>query len=126
MKKLAIIVFLFGAMPSAIGQTSDVISRVEPADFLEVIQKKEVQLIDVRTPEEFEEGHMQNALNIDFYADNFLTQFSQFDKEKPVYIYCRSGNRSGKAAKKLSAAGFNKIIDLKGGVLEMEKYLKEK
>lgn len=74
-----------------------------------------VQLVDVRTPEEFAEGHIEDARNIDFFASDFLVQFDRYDKKKPLYIYCRSGNRSAKAAKLLQKAGFSMIVDLAGG-----------
>ena len=69
-----------------------------------------VQLVDVRTPEEFAEGHIEDARNIDFFASDFLVQFDRYDKKKPLYIYCRSGNRSAKAAKLLQKEGFSILL----------------
>jgi|TARA_B110000967_G_C18747066_1_gene490782 rhodanese-related sulfurtransferase len=75
-----------------------------------------IQLLDVRTPEEFEAGYINNAMNINFFNDDFITQAtSKLDINKPVYLYCKVGGRSGKAAKKLKEAGFTKVYDLKGG-----------
>ena len=88
---------------------------IGPVKYQEEISAEEVQLVDVRTPEEYSEGHIKGAENIDFFADNFLVQFEKLDKDRPIYIYCRSGNRSSKVAAKLSEAGFSRIIDLKGG-----------
>lgn len=96
--------------------------KMDPAEFHEQIQDGEVQLIDVRTPEEFAEGHIEGAKNINFHSNDFLSQFSKLDRNKPLYIYCKSGNRSGKAAKELSGMGFKKIIDLKGGYLAWKEY----
>ncbi len=73
------------------------------------------QLIDVRTPEEFKEGSIKHAININFFDENFVEQFEKLDKDKTIYIYCASGGRSGKASKILQAKGFSHIIDLKGG-----------
>lgn len=102
------------------------IAVVEPEMYKEYIKNGEdVQLIDVRTPEEFAEGHIEGAQNIDFKADDFLEQFSRIDKDRPVYIYCRSGKRSSDAAEQLSELGFPKIIDLKGGYLAWKKGIKE-
>ena len=75
-----------------------------------------IQLLDVRTPEEFEAGYINNAMNINFFNDDFITQAtSKLDINKPVYLYCKVGGRSGKASKKLKEAGFTKVYDLKGG-----------
>jgi len=76
-----------------------------------------VQLVDVRTPKEYNEGFIKNAKNIDFFSDDFKTQFKEYNKEKPLYIYCRSGGRSAKASKILQELGFKEIYDLKGGYL---------
>jgi rhodanese-related sulfurtransferase len=82
------------------------------------ITSKKVQLVDVRTPNEYKGGHIKNAVNIDFFNhSNFILSFSKLDKEQPVYLYCRSGNRSQKAARKLDSLGFKKIFDLKGGYM---------
>lgn len=78
-------------------------------------------LLDVRTKEEFEEGHLSGALNMDFLSEGFRLQVEQLPKDQPVFIYCRSGNRSAKAANLLREAGFQQIYDLKGGYLEWEK-----
>ena len=65
-------------------------------------QLKNILLIDVRTSEEYKEGHIEGAINIDFYQENvFNSYFKKIDNTKPVYIYCRSGNRSRKTSNKL-------------------------
>ncbi|HER40444.1 MAG TPA: rhodanese-like domain-containing protein [Salinimicrobium catena] len=96
-------------------QHTEEISVIPADEYKKEIKKKDIQLVDVRTPEEFKEGHIKGAKNIDFFSEDFITQFEALDKNEPVYIYCRSGNRSAKASKKLSEAGFKKIIDLQGG-----------
>ena len=79
-------------------------------------------LLDVRTPEEYAEGHIANAVNIDFLNPSaFDQEVAKLDKNKTVMIYCRSGNRSGKASKKLKALGFREIYDLDGGFSEWEE-----
>lgn len=87
-------------------------------EFKEEISKKNVQLVDVRTEAEFQEGHIENAMLADFYQKTtFQEKLNCLDKEQAIYIYCRSGNRSKKAAKLLCQMGFKKIYDLKGGYL---------
>jgi rhodanese-related sulfurtransferase len=71
----------------------------------------------VRTAQEFSEGHLDNALNIDYYASDFQDMVSTLDKEQPVYVYCRSGGRSAKAAEIMKNSGFKVIYDLKGGYM---------
>ena len=78
----------------------------------------EVQLIDVRTPEEFEEGHLSGARNLNYFDDNFDEQIVQLDQNKPIYLYCKSGGRSGKTYKKLKDLGFFEVYDRKGGYSE--------
>ncbi len=82
---------------------------------------KDVQLVDVRTAKEFQEGKIGSAINIDVNEPTFTTHALQLDKTKPVYVYCRSGKRSEKAAQSLMDMGFNKVYSLKGGLLKWEK-----
>ncbi|MBX7226000.1 MAG: rhodanese-like domain-containing protein [Chitinophagales bacterium] len=77
---------------------------------------KNEQLIDVRTPEEFASGHLQNAVNINFYSSDFKEQLEKLDKTKPVMVYCKSGGRSGKAAIILKELGFTIVYNLADGV----------
>ncbi|MCF6279419.1 MAG: rhodanese-like domain-containing protein [Flavobacteriaceae bacterium] len=86
---------------------------------------KSVQLIDVRTPKEYNEGYIKNAKNINFFEDNFIEEMSKLNKNKPVYVYCRGGGRSGRASKKLREAGFTKVYDLNGGFLNWKSEGKE-
>lgn len=120
MKQLVILPLLI--VMSLFKPLQNQVITVLPLDkFIALTKDKDVQLIDVRTPEEFKQGHIINAKNIDFFSQNFDVQFENLDKSKPVYIYCRSGNRSGKAAIKLAKKGFVKILDLEGGYLNYSK-----
>lgn len=125
MKKLTIILLLLFTANSVIAQTPTSKNLLTPEEFREAISQEDVILIDVRTPEEFSEGHIKGSKNIDFLAPGFSSRFKDFNKEQPVYIYCRSGNRSGKAAKVLSEMGFKTIYDLKGGFLAWKETIKE-
>jgi rhodanese-related sulfurtransferase len=87
-------------------------------DFKSHVEGKRVQLIDVRTPNEFKSGHIKGSKNIDFFSGRFNVEFNKLDKNKPIYVYCRSGSRSRQTAKKLSKMDFKKIYDLKGGILK--------
>jgi len=92
------------------------IIRVNAADFKNGVDGKDVQLIDVRTPREYKRGHIKNAVNVNIYNKDFITKTAKFDKNKPVYLYCRSGVRSMNAAQKLKNEGY-KVYNLNGGIL---------
>lgn len=77
--------------------------------------KTDAQLIDVRTPDEFNGGHLVNAQNIDFNAADFDSRVAGLDKSKPVFVYCLAGGRSASAATKLTKMGFKEVYDMKGG-----------
>ena len=90
---------------------------VNVADFAAGIDTADnVLLLDVRTDTEFASGHLNGATQIDFYRDDFEEALSKLDKSQPVYVYCRSGNRSGKAAKQMKALGFKEVYKLEGGI----------
>jgi rhodanese-related sulfurtransferase len=77
---------------------------------------KNTQLIDVRTPEEYDAGHIDNALNFNIInRDTFLIQVQKLNKNQPVYLYCKMGGRSNRAAKLLKKQGFKKIFDYSAG-----------
>ena len=109
---MSLISMLFGK-----ASQDSAIKVLSPTEYKAQIENAEVQLVDVRTPNEYKSGHIKNAQNIDFYSPSFANQFEKIDKEKPVYVYCRSGMRSAQASKKLVAMGFKEIYDLKGGFL---------
>lgn len=106
---------------SCIQDTASKIALLEPVAFEQKISEKEVQLVDVRTPEEWSKGVITNAHLINFFNDNFKEELSKLDKDKPIAVYCKSGGRSGKTTKLLSELGFKEIYDLKGGYLNWHK-----
>ena len=80
------------------------------------ISTKDAIVFDVRTTEEFNLGHIKGSINIDFYDEKlFVDFFEKINKTKPIYIYCRSGNRSKKSSEILKKIGFVKVYDLLGG-----------
>lgn len=70
------------------------------------------QLVDVRTPGEYSEGRLQNALNIDWNGSAFEAEIQKLDKSKPTFIYCLSGGRSSDASDKMKELGFKEIYEL--------------
>ncbi|MBL4710184.1 MAG: rhodanese-like domain-containing protein [Flavobacteriales bacterium] len=79
------------------------------------------QLIDVRTASEFDLGSIENAKNFDILDGTFQNQLSTLDKSKTVFVFCAKGGRSNKASNLLQQAGFNSVIDLKGGYTAWSK-----
>ena len=80
------------------------------------ISTKDALVFDVRTTEEFNLGHIKGSINIDYYDEKlFVDFFEKINKTKPIYIYCRSGNRSKKSSEILKEIGFVKVYDLLGG-----------
>ena len=86
-------------------------------NFSHYLSNDSVQLVDVRTPEEFAEGHIAGAKNINVFDSDFVDEAEKaLDKSKPVAVYCRSGKRSADAARELTENGFN-VTNLEGGIL---------
>jgi rhodanese-related sulfurtransferase len=97
-------------------ETTGNITVLNKTEYATQIVTNNIKPIDVRTASEFNSGHIKKAINVDFFnAGNFNTYFEKIDKDKPVYVYCRSGARSQKAARKLLKMGFSQVYDLKGG-----------
>ena len=74
-------------------------------------------VLDVRTPGEFSEGHIGDAVNIDFYEASFRSDLDGLDKDLPYALYCRSGNRSGQALTMMRELGFTDVRELSGGIV---------
>lgn len=81
------------------------------------MSEKNVVIIDVRTVAEYQTGHAQNSLNIDFYSPNFLDEVKKLDMSKSYQLYCRSGNRSGQAEGIMKQMGFSDVVNV-GGLTE--------
>ena len=121
MKNIFFILMMMYSFSSCAQETksSQLISQEEFAKIL----INEVQLLDVRTPEEYQQGFIEGAILINFFDSNFATQVSStFNKNKHLYIYCAAGGRSNKAATKLGLEGFHIIYDLEGGYNSWEKF----
>jgi rhodanese-related sulfurtransferase len=121
MKKVFFIFIMMYFFSSCAQETKQhqLISQEEFAKIL----TKEIQLLDVRTPQEYQQGYIKGAVLINFFDPNFVTKVStRFDKNKPLYIYCAVGGRSNKAAKKLISVGFESVYDLKGGFTKWKNF----
>lgn len=74
-------------------------------------------ILDVRTPDEFAAGHIEGAVMLDFYREDFAEQVAALDRDVPYVIYCRSGSRSGQTRELMSELGFAAVDDVDGGVI---------
>jgi rhodanese-related sulfurtransferase len=103
---------------AAIAQTieKDSIQVLTIAQFEKMSTKKKSMVVDVRTPEEVSEGHLVGALNINFLGENFANEIQHLDKKKTYLLYCRSGNRTRKAADLMQKSGFKNVYMLEGGI----------
>ncbi|KQO20348.1 thioredoxin [Flavobacterium sp. Leaf82] len=94
------------------------VESISPKEFAEKIKTSDhPQILDVRTPDEFESDHIENAKNVNWNSADFETKAAALDKSKPVFVYCLSGGRSKKTAAKLSELGFTNVYELDGGFL---------
>ena len=83
-------------------------------EFVSYDPSKEI-LIDVRTPDEFNGGHIHGALNIDWFSSDFNKQVEKIEKDKTIYVYCKKGGRSLKSQARLKELGFLNVVNLEGG-----------
>ena len=81
-------------------------------EFKKGMHGENVILIDVRTPDEVSQGMIEGAQDIDIYSPNFAKRIAELDTNKTVYVYCRSGGRSSRAAQQMKEIGFKKIYNL--------------
>ncbi|HQV76853.1 MAG TPA: rhodanese-like domain-containing protein [Chitinophagales bacterium] len=90
-----------------------------PKEFLVAYneQKENAVLLDVRTAAEIAEGSIEDHIAIDIQQPNFMEKVGTLDKSKTYFVYCRSGNRSGQACKYMATQGFEKLYNLKGGMM---------
>lgn len=117
-----IIILVIGLISITCNAQSNNVSKVvDVTTFKKKITNKNIQLIDVRTPEEYSEGHIQGAILIDFFSEDFKKTLNKLNKKRPVYVYCKSGGRSGKTSEMLADMGFTEIVDLEGGFLAWKK-----
>ena len=121
---LALIAALLGVTALLAGCSSSsgsgAVSTVPPAEFVSAMAEPGTVVIDVRTPAEFEAGHVDGATNIDVESGSFDSQIASLPKDTTYAVYCRSGRRSAIAADTMSSAGFTSVVNLDGGVADLQ------
>ena len=83
--------------------------RMEDPDFV---------LLDIRTPNEFTSGHIEGAINLNYYDENFRDNLDKLDKKKTYLIYCRTANRTGKTMPIMQDLGFDEVYNMASGITE--------
>ncbi len=108
---------MFSDKGSSSGEVK-MVENVNSGTFSQLIQdNNDAVIIDVRTPMEFNHGHIPNALLIDISSPSFVNEIELLDKSKTYLLYCRSGNRSFYAGKEMINRGFEKVYNLVNGIL---------
>lgn len=114
--EISLFSFCFLLFASCDSKEEGTIIKIDKKTIKTDVVGNDVQFIDVRTPEEYEDGHIDDAINFNIKDDDaFLHQISALDKNEPVYLYCKKGGRSNNAAELLKSKGFKKIYDYSGG-----------
>jgi rhodanese-related sulfurtransferase len=122
MKKIVLIAgFLMALMSYSCKSTpSEGIELISAEEMQELVELEDMQMVDVRTPEEYKDGYIAGFQNIDYLSDTFSTDVEKLDKTKPVIVYCKSGRRSANCAEELKEKGFVKVYDLDGGITQWQ------
>jgi rhodanese-related sulfurtransferase len=107
---------LTGCGTDSTSLTEPFVKNVDAERFNELVQSGDGITLDVRTPEEVSEGYIPSAIALNFQSEDFEEKISQLPKEKEIYVYCKVGGRSSKAAELLNNKGFTKVYQLENGI----------
>lgn len=111
-KQIALLFFLT-FISSSFAQKSELGAK----SFYDSVQSKNIQLLDVRTSNEYNQGHIAGAFQADWNnLEQFKERIASLDKQQPLYIYCLAGSRSAAAQKWLLKEGFKTVVNLQGGI----------
>jgi rhodanese-related sulfurtransferase len=102
------------------GQSKPVVCDLTPEEFVK-IDKNGAVFLDVRTPGEYNSGHLENAVLIDIYKSDFRDEINKLNKEKKYFVYCKVGARSSSAAKYMVQSGFKDVCNLEGGIIQLSR-----
>ena len=117
------IIFLCGSCKEKVtdGQLISEIELISPEQVYDAVHGDDmVQIVDVRTSDEYVVSHLKGAQNICVTSSDFKEKVKDLDKDKPVYLYCKKGGRSAKAASIMKELGFTKVYDMDGGLTNWE------
>ena len=120
MKRIIFFVAVFMTANLSQGQAQSQLLDVKAFD-TQMESTKDKIVLDVRTNDEYNQGHLENAVMIDYYKPDFKQRLAKLDKAKPVFVYCAAGARSEGAAQALVDLGFKQVYDLRGGMNAWKK-----
>lgn len=123
MKNLFVFLFvILGFSYNSCAQTASAsgVTTISAEDFKKKAESGKYTIIDIRTPREFEAGHIKGAINIDFYKKSFYTKMAAY-KNKPFIYYCRSGNRTGNAKRNFMKLGYKESYELGHGTIAWKR-----
>lgn len=118
---IAAIALLVTAFSFGKEKKTGAVTHVKAAEAANLIESQKLVVLDVRTPEEFREGHIKGAKNIDFNAGDFAAKLKELDKSKPCLVHCRSGGRSSSSLAVFEELGFEKVFHLDGGIMSWQE-----
>ncbi len=123
---LLFLAYTFTACSQPTTRPGQMATNISVLEFNRLIKSKPGQLIDVRTPSEVAKGAIEGSTNMNLFDDNFEAQIDKLDKNKPVYVYCASGGRSGEAMELMEKKGFKEVYNLEGGYTAWKKAADQK
>ena len=91
-------------------------AKIGAAEFAAALKLPGTTILDVRTPQEYAQGHLPGAVNVDVSSPDFTAQLAALDPSAPYAVYCHSGNRSGVAVSTMAEQGFTDAYHLEGGI----------
>ena len=109
------------AKPQEAQAPATAFSDISAEQFDKLRKSEKTVVLDVRTPEEYKEGHIPGAVLIDFTSDDFAKEVAKLDKDKTYLVYCASGGRSARSCKKMAQLNFKSLYNLPGGIGAWEK-----
>lgn len=118
LKIVVLILMLSSCNNNKAQQSASIIENVDAKIFKEFVDAGNGIILDVRTPDEVSDGYINNASTINLYDDDFIAKINLIQKDKQIYVYCKSGRRSSKAAELMKKNGFSKVYNLIGGIDE--------
>ena len=101
---------------TAFAQKKSSAELLQPAAFAQKMAVDKGPVIDVRTPKEYQSGHIEGAVNLHVYDSDFAKQLDSLNKNKTIYVYCKAGGRSAEAVTTMKNKGFAHIVELDGGI----------
>lgn len=100
--------------------SSSAVENVSPDEFMTAAAEAGTVVVDVRTPGEYAAGHVEDAVNIDVESGTFAAQIAELPKDTTYAVYCHSGRRSSLATDQMAEAGFTSLVNLQGGVADLQ------